>query len=136
MPQSFEIVTKRLSMSVSVSMFSSSFANLNLLIILLFYRLLHKTLPRSIALRNWISVRFYKTCCTLTYDNCLGLGPEFWIYGSQSAWPPWTSHRVQGKGCCFNVDYPVWRIRIHFIWPDLDPFQETWIRFWVSKKSW
>ena len=35
------------------------------------YRPFHKTLPRSSAFINWISVRFYETDCNLkqVYDN-------------------------------------------------------------------
>ena len=33
-------------------------------IVLLIYRQFHKTLPRSSAFVNWISVRFYETGCT------------------------------------------------------------------------
>ena len=42
------------------------------------YRTIHKTLPRSIAFVNWISVRFYETDCII--ENAKNLVETFLGY--------------------------------------------------------
>ena len=93
----------------------------------------HKTLPRTIAFKNWISVRFYKIGCTWSVHICMvGLTKSPRSTLVASGLPTSSKSILQDSPSWFHaIPKPTRRIHIWWLWKLTLPFkQENLFLFW------